>query len=98
MTGLITYVTPKCYYYYCSDDPDVQQQAAAALRGLAVNDTNKLKLVQEGALQPLVQLLQMSDDVEIQREAVGAIANITIADENKFEVRVVVVFFLRLYD
>ena len=42
--------------------------------------------MQEGALQPLVQLLQMSDDVEIQRESVGAIANITIADENKFEV------------
>jgi hypothetical protein len=34
-----------------SPDPDVHQQASAALRGLAVTDSNKMKIVQEGHTQ-----------------------------------------------
>ncbi len=50
-----------------SKDADVHQQAAAALRGLAVTQSIKMKIVQEGALAPLTHLLA-SDDVEILRE------------------------------
>ena len=42
-------------------------QAAAALRGLGVTHSNKMKIVQEGALTPLSRLLS-SDDIDILRE------------------------------
>lgn len=53
-----------------SVDPDVHQHAAAALRGLAVTFSNKMKIVQEGALNPLAHLL-LTQDVEILREVSG---------------------------
>ncbi len=54
----------------------------AALRGLSVNDANKMKIVQEGGLEPLTLLLR-SMDIEIQREVCAALANLAYADENK---------------
>lgn len=68
-----------------SNDPDVHQQAAAALRGLSVTFSNKMKIVQEGALPPLSHLLA-SDDVEILREVVAALSNLSVCDENKYEI------------
>ena len=68
-----------------ADDPDVHQQAVAALRGLSVNDANKMKIVQEGGLEPLTLLLR-SMDIEIQREVCAALANLAYADENKYEI------------
>lgn len=57
----------------------------AALRGLAVTHSNKMKIVQEGALTPLTHLLG-SDDVEVLREVVACFCNLAVSDENKLEV------------
>ena len=44
-----------------------------------------MKIVQEGGLEPLTQLMR-SDDIEILREVAAALANLSLSDENKYEV------------
>lgn len=44
-----------------------------------------MKIVQEGALVPLVKLLS-ADDVEILREVLACLSNLAISDENKLEI------------
>ena len=46
---------------------------------------NKMKIVQEGALEPLVRLLS-SDDIDILREVCACLSNLALGDENKLEV------------
>ena len=50
-----------------------------------MNEQNKMKIVQEGGLEPLTQLMR-SDDIEILREVAAALANLSLSDENKYEV------------
>lgn len=51
----------------------------------SASDENKMKIVQEGGLEPLVQLLP-SKDTEILREVTAALCNLSVSDENKFEI------------
>ena len=49
-TYILTYIHTYIHIHRKKIDPDVHQQAAAALRGLAVTYTNKMKIVQEGEI------------------------------------------------
>lgn len=44
-----------------------------------------MKIVQEGALNPISHLL-LSQDVEILREVVACLCNLSVSDENKLEI------------
>lgn len=61
---------------------DVQFQAIAAMRGLATHQAIRLKLVREGALEPLI-LAASADSIEVQREVAAALCNMALAEENK---------------
>ena len=57
-----------------SQDPDVHQQATAALRGLSASGDIKMKIVQEGGLEPLGRLL-LSREIELLREVTACFFN-----------------------
>lgn len=54
---------------------------AESLLEIALTDQNKLSLVKDGALQPLLQLL-LNDDVEIKKVAVKALVQLSSLPEN----------------
>lgn len=65
-----------------SSDIEVQRASSAALGNLAVNLSNKLKIVRLGGLEPLMKHMQ-SSNVEVQCNAVGCITNLATHEENK---------------
>jgi len=62
----------------------VHVNATAALRGLSATGKCKLKIVQEGGLEPLLRLL-LSKDVFLLREVTACLCNLSLGDENKIE-------------
>lgn len=68
-----------------SPDTEVQRAASAALGNLAVNDRNKVLIVNMNGLEPLIQQM-MSPNVEIQCNAVGCITNLATSDINKSKI------------
>ena len=69
-----------------TDTTDAQFQAIAGLRGVAVNDEMRLKLVKAGCCEPLI--LAAGDecaktmDIEIRREAAAAMFNLSLSKQN----------------
>ncbi|CAI4402134.1 AVB_G0014170.mRNA.1.CDS.1 [Saccharomyces cerevisiae] len=68
-----------------SQDPQIQVAACAALGNLAVNNENKLLIVEMGGLEPLINQM-MGDNVEVQCNAVGCITNLATKDDNKHKI------------
>ncbi|KAI0464693.1 Vacuolar protein 8 [Komagataella kurtzmanii] len=68
-----------------SSDAEVQRAACAALGNLAVNDSNKVLIVNMGGLEPLIRQM-MSPNIEVQCNAVGCITNLATQDQNKSKI------------
>lgn len=68
-----------------SQDPQIQVAACAALGNLAVNNENKLLIVEMGGLEPLISQM-MGNNVEVQCNAVGCITNLATQDDNKHKI------------
>ncbi|KAK9463860.1 armadillo-type protein [Lipomyces oligophaga] len=68
-----------------SPDFEVQRAASAALGNLAVNNENKVLIVEMGGLEPLIKQMQ-SPNVEVQCNAVGCITNLATHDDNKVKI------------
>ncbi|KAL2709784.1 Vacuolar protein 8 [Kluyveromyces marxianus] len=66
-------------------DPQIRIASCAALGNLAVNNENKLLIVEMGGLEPLIEQMK-SDNVEVQCNAVGCITNLATQDDNKIEI------------
>ncbi|EXJ78847.1 vacuolar protein 8 [Capronia coronata CBS 617.96] len=66
-------------------DIEVQRAASAALGNLAVNNENKVAIVQLGGLPPLIRQM-MSPNVEVQCNAVGCITNLATHEDNKAKI------------
>ncbi|ODQ57577.1 hypothetical protein WICANDRAFT_80909 [Wickerhamomyces anomalus NRRL Y-366-8] len=68
-----------------SSDPEVQRAACAALGNLAVNNDNKILIVDMGGLEPLIRQM-LSSNIEVQCNAVGCITNLATQDDNKAKI------------
>ncbi|CDK24317.1 unnamed protein product [Kuraishia capsulata CBS 1993] len=68
-----------------SSDQEVQRAACAALGNMAVNDVNKVLIVEMGGLEPLIRQM-MSSNIEVQCNAVGCITNLATQDRNKIKI------------
>ncbi|AMD20625.1 HDL119Wp [Eremothecium sinecaudum] len=68
-----------------SNDPQIQTAACAALGNLAVNNENKILIVEMGGLEPLIEQMK-SNNVEVQCNAVGCITNLATQDDNKAKI------------
>lgn len=68
-----------------SSDQEVQRAACAALGNLAINDENKVLIVDMGGLSPLIRQM-MSPDIEVQCNAVGCVTNLATQDANKSKI------------
>lgn len=68
-----------------SADTQIQVAACAALGNLAVNNENKLLIVEMGGLEPLINQM-MGSNVEVQCNAVGCITNLATRDDNKHKI------------
>ncbi|KAK9240731.1 armadillo-type protein [Lipomyces kononenkoae] len=68
-----------------SSDFEVQRAASAALGNLAVNNDNKILIVEMGGLEPLIRQMQ-SVNVEVQCNAVGCITNLATHEDNKVKI------------
>ncbi|KAK9468945.1 armadillo-type protein [Lipomyces arxii] len=68
-----------------SPDFEVQRAASAALGNLAVNNDNKILIVEMGGLEPLIKQMQ-SSNVEVQCNAVGCITNLATHEDNKVKI------------
>ncbi|KAK9324306.1 armadillo-type protein [Lipomyces orientalis] len=68
-----------------SSDFEVQRAASAALGNLAVNNDNKILIVEMGGLEPLIKQMQ-STNVEVQCNAVGCITNLATHEDNKVKI------------
>lgn len=68
-----------------SSDQEVQRAACAALGNLAVNDENKVLIVDMGGLTPLIRQM-MCPNIEVQCNAVGCITNLATQDANKSKI------------
>lgn len=68
-----------------SSDSQIQVAACAALGNLAVNNENKILIVDMGGLEPLINQM-MSSNVEVQCNAVGCITNLATQDDNKAKI------------
>lgn len=66
-------------------DPDIQRAASAALGNLAVNNENKVLIVEMGGFEPLIRQM-MSPNVEVQCNAVGCITNLATHEANKSKI------------
>lgn len=69
-----------------TDTTNAQFQAIAALRGLAINDEVRLRLVQLGCCAPLIlaagdECIQTMD-IEVRREAAAALFNLALSEDN----------------
>ncbi|GJZ70032.1 U-box domain-containing protein 4-like protein [Tanacetum coccineum] len=66
-----------------SPSADAKKQAAMELRLLAKNKPeNRLKIVEYGAVKPLISII-MSSDTQLQEHGVTAVLNLSLCDENK---------------
>lgn len=68
-----------------SSDAEVQRAACGALGNLAVNNDNKILIVEMGGLEPLMRQM-MSPNIEVQCNAVGCITNLATQDDNKTKI------------
>lgn len=68
-----------------SSDAEVQRAACGALGNLAVNNDNKILIVEMGGLEPLIRQM-MSTNIEVQCNAVGCITNLATQDDNKSKI------------
>ncbi|CAH2354712.1 vacuolar protein 8 [[Candida] railenensis] len=68
-----------------SADSEVQRAACGALGNLAVNNENKILIVEMGGLEPLIRQM-MSINIEVQCNAVGCITNLATQDDNKSKI------------
>lgn len=68
-----------------SIDSEVQRAACAALGNLAVNNENKILIVEMGGLEPLIRQM-LSNNIEVQCNAVGCITNLATQDDNKAKI------------
>ncbi|CCE86357.1 Piso0_004841 [Millerozyma farinosa CBS 7064] len=68
-----------------SADAEVQRAACGALGNLAVNNENKILIVEMGGLEPLIRQM-MSTNIEVQCNAVGCITNLATQDDNKTKI------------
>ncbi|KAH3667738.1 hypothetical protein WICMUC_005270 [Wickerhamomyces mucosus] len=68
-----------------SSDAEVQRAACAALGNLAVENDNKILIVDMGGLEPLIRQM-LSSNIEVQCNAVGCITNLATQDDNKAKI------------
>jgi vacuolar protein 8 len=67
------------------DREAIQEHATGTVWNLSTHPENELKIVQEGALPPLIKLLR-SRDVLIARQACGALRNVSVNDEAREDI------------
>lgn len=68
-----------------SEDAEVQRAACAALGNLAVDNDNKILIVDMGGLEPLIRQM-LSSNIEVQCNAVGCITNLATQEDNKAKI------------
>lgn len=68
-----------------SSDSEVQRAACGALGNLAVNNENKILIVEMGGLEPLIRQMMLAN-IEVQCNAVGCITNLATQDDNKLKI------------
>ncbi|KAG7192945.1 Vacuolar protein 8 [Scheffersomyces spartinae] len=66
-------------------DFEVQRNACGALGNLAVNNENKVLIVEMGGLEPLIKQMMLTN-IEVQCNAVGCITNLATQDDNKSKI------------
>lgn len=66
-------------------DSEVQRAACAALGNLAVDNANKVLIVQMDGLPPLIRQMELPN-TEVQCNAVGCITNLATQDDNKAKI------------
>ncbi|KAJ3381308.1 Vacuolar protein 8 [Entophlyctis sp. JEL0112] len=79
-------VVRACVFLLRSSNTETKQAAATALGNLAINPFNQHSIVAQGALVPLVQILNSSESEnvsELECNAVGCITNLATNDGNK---------------
>ncbi|KAJ3201827.1 Vacuolar protein 8 [Entophlyctis luteolus] len=79
-------VVRACVFLLRSSNNETKQAAATALGNLAINPFNQHSIVAQGALVPLVQILNSSESEnvsELECNAVGCITNLATNDGNK---------------
>ena len=75
-------------YKLYTQDAGVQERAAWALKNLAANADNKVKIAAAGAIPPLVALLGPQCSAGVQEQAAGALRNIAwSSDDIKASIR-----------
>ncbi|KAL1212571.1 Kinesin-like protein KIN-UC [Cardamine amara subsp. amara] len=66
-----------------SEDLEVQIQAVKVVANLAAEETNQVKIVEEGGVEALLMLVQSSQNSTILRVASGAIANLAMNEKSQ---------------
>ncbi|VVB05707.1 unnamed protein product [Arabis nemorensis] len=66
-----------------SEDLEVQIQAVKVVANLAAEESNQVKIVEEGGVEALLMLLQSSQNSTILRVASGAIANLAMNEKSQ---------------
>eukprot|EP00961_Rhodomonas_salina_P095293 1282150-Rhodomonas_salina.1 len=65
----------------------VQEQGCGALRNLAVNDENKVKIGAAGGIEAVITAMQQHADSEgVQEWGCAALSNLAFNDENKVKI------------
>ncbi|KAJ0246977.1 Kinesin-like protein KIN-UC [Hirschfeldia incana] len=66
-----------------SEDLEVQIQAVKVVANLAAEESNQVKIVEEGGVEALLMLVQSSQNTTILRVASGAIANLAMNEKSQ---------------
>ncbi|CAH2064098.1 unnamed protein product [Thlaspi arvense] len=66
-----------------SEDLEVQIQAVKVVANLAAEESNQVKIVEEGGVEALLMLVQSSQNSTILRVASGAIANLAMNEKSQ---------------
>ncbi|XP_024013548.1 kinesin-like protein KIN-UC isoform X2 [Eutrema salsugineum] len=66
-----------------SEDVEVQIQAVKVVANLAAEESNQVKIVEEGGVEALLMLVQSSQNSTILRVASGAIANLAMNEKSQ---------------
>ncbi|GLJ32783.1 hypothetical protein SUGI_0660110 [Cryptomeria japonica] len=66
-----------------STDPKSQENAVTALLNLSIYETNKVKIVESGCLEPIIQVLKEGKSMEARENAAATLFSLSVVDEYK---------------
>jgi hypothetical protein len=67
-----------------SQDPKAQENTVTALLNLSIYERNKAKIMQSGALQPIINVLRNGCSMEARENVVAMLFNLSYVDEYSF--------------